>query len=328
METSGNTSQAGKAPRSSLSTREKIIFGIVFALVIVALAEVVCRFVEAMRRAQVADYVAQWETQWKGDFWVLKGEEANSDGCRDREHAVDAEPESWRIACLGDSVTMGWGVPGEAAYPSILERELERRGSPAEVFNVSMVGWSARQEAVAYERILRKYQVDDVILGVCLNDIPEMQNNIVPSDVTHPVARLAKWSALVRVAVGAETREIRNVEELFNREGTAHVERGWGLVVEEIRRVRQMLAKDGVRLLVVAFPFRFQVEPGAPDPLPQQRLAAFCREEGIPFIDMLETLRPLGGAAFVDHDHLSTRGNQAVVRALLASGLLQPPDRP
>jgi lysophospholipase L1-like esterase len=328
MGTSGDTSQAGKMPRSSFSRREKIIFGIVFALVIMALAEVVCRFVEATHRAQIADYVARWETQWKGDFWVLKGEEANSDGCRDREHAVEAEPGTWRIGCLGDSVTMGWGVPAEAAYPSILQRELEQRGRPAEVFNVAMVGWSTRQEAVAYERILRKYQVNDVILGVCLNDVAEMQNNLTSSGSTNLAARLAKWSALVRVAVGAETREIRNVEELFNQEGTAHVERGWNLVFEEIRRLRQMLAKDGVRLLIIAFPFRFQVEPGAPDPSPQARLAAFCEKEGIATIDMLEALYPIGPAAFVDYDHLSPTGNRAVVRKLLASGLLQPSGAP
>ena len=44
--------------------------------------------------------------------------------------------------------------------------------------NVGLWGWSTRQERLAYERIARRYRPDQVLLGVCLNDIPELQNNL------------------------------------------------------------------------------------------------------------------------------------------------------
>lgn len=48
----------------------------------------------------------------------------------------------FRIVCLGDSVTFGWGVSKEeATYPALLDRALSRRD--AEVFNAGMPRWNS-----------------------------------------------------------------------------------------------------------------------------------------------------------------------------------------
>ena len=44
--------------------------------------------------------------------------------------------------------------------------------------NVALWGWSTRQERTAWQRIARGYQPDQAVLAVCLNDIPELQNNL------------------------------------------------------------------------------------------------------------------------------------------------------
>ena len=62
--------------------------------------------------------------------------------------------------------------------------------------------------------------------------------------------------------------------------------------------------------------------PGAPDPTVQSEIEAFCRREGVPFLDLLPALRPLGEAAFVDYDHLSIAGAARVAETLAASAIL------
>lgn len=129
-------------------------------------------------------------------------EDYNSDGVRDREHAVRKAPGVRRVVCLGDSTTLGWNIRPEEAYPQVLQDRLSAWGRAAEVFNIALGGWSPHQELIAYRRLARKYRPDQVLIGICLNDVPEMQNNL--SKPPTVLSSLHQRSALVRkVAVPA-----------------------------------------------------------------------------------------------------------------------------
>ena len=82
------------------------------------------------------------------------------------------------------------------------------------------------------------------------------------------------------------------------------------------------LEGDGVSLSLLLFPYEHQVRPGARPPQLQLRLLALARERGLPAQDLLEPLRRLGPAAFIDHNHLSPAGTRAVAEALLSGPLL------
>ena len=97
----------------------------------------------------------------------------------------------------------------------------------------------------------------------------------------------------------------------------------WKLFDDEFLSLREEITADGVRLVLVLFPFRFQLLDDAPDPVPQKRLGQFCREHGIPFLDLLEALKNTGPEAFHDYDHLSARGGKAVADAILHADLLE-----
>ena len=64
--------------------------------------------------------------------------------------------------------------------------------------NVALWGWSTRQERIAWQRIARGYRPDAAVLAVCLNDIPELFNNL--SRPPRWLAALHARSALVRAA--------------------------------------------------------------------------------------------------------------------------------
>ncbi len=299
-------------------------------LVFLGALEGLARLFEARRPAPppVADYIWDWSEKMPGDFYTMKSEavgwppweEFNRDGLRDRTRPEEKPAGFWRVAVLGDSVTLGAETRPYEAYPQVLEARLRGAGPRIEVMNVALWGWSTRQERIAYERIARRYQPDQVLLAVCLNDIPELQNNL---------ARPPRWltalherSALARRIVNARGREIDSVERLFEESRAPRVREALARFFEEVRGLRAEVEKDGARFGMIVFPFRFQVEAGAPAPSVQEEIADFCRSESLPCLDMLPTLARSGPSAFVDYDHLSPSGASLTADAIVTSGLL------
>ncbi len=96
--------------------------------------------------------------------------EINSLGLRDSELKVD-KGDKFRILCIGDSWTYGWGVEAEYSWPSILEDYLKQEGfSRAEVINCGESG----QYTATYRDIASKtiplLKPDLVLLGVLQAD--------------------------------------------------------------------------------------------------------------------------------------------------------------
>jgi HEAT repeat protein/lysophospholipase L1-like esterase len=297
-----------------------------------AILEGTSRILERRRPApMVEDYIWDWQKKWDGDFYTLESdgigwppwEEINGDGLRDRTHAVEKPELVLRVACLGDSVTLGAGIGAADAFPQLLDGRFDREGRGVEVMNVALWGWSTRQERIAYTRIARKYRPDHVVLGVCLNDLPELQNNL-----TRPpwaLGWLHERSALVRLAVDAPGREIGSVEELLAEPQPARVRAAFDRFFREMRLLRDEVRADGAQLSVLVFPFRFQVAPDAPRPTAQERILSFCAAEGLRCIDLLPVLAREGEAAFVDYDHLSRLGARLTADAIVSSQVIPLP---
>lgn len=310
--------------------KKNLALSLVTAIAFAALLEGLARLSESdAPDTPVAAYLWDWKERWDGDFYTLVSrsvgwppdEEFNGDGVRDRTHSVEKLPRVRRVVFLGDSVTLGAGIPPERAYPQRLQVRLDADGHRLEVFNVALWGWSTRQETIAYQRIARRYSPDIVILGVCLNDLPELQNNL--SQPPAWLASLHAHSALVRRALNARGREIASVEELFEDYGSDRVEQAFQRFITELEVLEAEVREDGGRFSALIFPFRFQLEPDAPSPTAQQRLLELCTERGLSCIDLLPALRAVGTSAFVDYDHLSPTGSDVVVEEVLRSDWLE-----
>ncbi len=307
-----------------------LALGVGVSALFLALLEGGARLAEKKRppRPEVADYIWDWDDKMPGGFYVMRSdgvgwppwEEFSGDGLRDRTRTRE-KPEGWtRIAVLGDSVTLGAELAPAEAYPQLLEARYAAEGRRAEVMSVALWGWSTRQQRIAWQRIARHYRPDQALLAVCLNDIPEIFNNLARPP--RLLRRLHDRSALVRLAVNAEGREIDSVERLFSEPDSPRVRRAFERFLEEVRSLRREVEADGAALAIVVFPFRFQVEAGAPAPVVQQRIAEFCRAEGLRCLDLLPTIARVGPSAFLDYDHLSPSGAQLVADTLHASGML------
>jgi lysophospholipase L1-like esterase len=306
------------------------------ALVFLAVLEGAARLVEKPRpeEREVAEYIWDWDDMMPGGFYVMKAdatgwppwEEYSRDGLRDRTRTHE-KPEGYRrIAILGDSVTLGADIRPEEAYPQRLEARFRAEGRRVEVMNVALWGWSTRQERIAWERIARQYHPDQAVVAVCLNDIPELFNYL--SRPPQWLARLHESSALVRLTVNARGREIDSVERLFTAPDSRRVREAMDRFFEEVRALRREVEADGAAFAMIVLPFRFQVEPGAPAPGVQQRIASFCATEGLRCLDLLPAIARAGPSAFRDYDHLSPSGAALVADTLYVSGLLVAADPP
>jgi HEAT repeat protein/lysophospholipase L1-like esterase len=309
-------------------TAQNLVLSLGTGAILLAAGEAFFRLREHGHHARkVADYITSWQ-EWDGDFYTVKSaavgwppwEDYNRDGVRDREHALAKPPGEHRVICLGDSTTLGWDIRPQEAYPQVLQDLLDALGGGVEVFNIALAGWSTKQERIAYRKIARRYSPDVVLLGVCLNDIPELQNNLTrpPAFVT----ALHRRSALVRGLVRAREREIASVEELFTDSGAPRVKDGFARLFEEIRSLQQEVTEDRASLAVLLFPFRFQTSPEAFPPTAQDKIVAFCSSAGIPVLDLLPALRTMGPKAFLDYDHFSPEGARLVAETIIASGLV------
>jgi len=96
----------------------------------------------------------------------------NREGFRGPCYPIRKNPNTLRIACIGDSFTFGWAVTDDQTYPFHLRHRLERlRGSDrVEVMNFGIPGYNTENALRQYQKLVRPWKPDIVILGYVFND--------------------------------------------------------------------------------------------------------------------------------------------------------------
>lgn len=119
--------------------------------------------------------------------WRLEGyshDKLSADGFRDVIHTQAKAAGVTRIALLGDSATEGLQVPLENTYGRVLEQYLNNDAEKAnssrrfEVMNFGCSGYSTGQQLFQYERQVRQYHPDIVVLMYNRGD--NIENVFVP----------------------------------------------------------------------------------------------------------------------------------------------------
>jgi len=127
---------------------------------------------------------------------------------------------------------------------------------------------------------------------------------------------------LVRRLVNARGREIENTALLFTQPDSRRVRAAFRYFFSEVRTLRDEVRASGAAFSVLVLPYRFQFTRGAPPANVQARIAAFCHEQGIPYLDALPILSDQGAGYFLDSNHLDAKGSRRMAAALLDSSWL------
>jgi hypothetical protein len=237
----------------------------------------------------------------KGGYSPVRGhrshEPMNTAGYRDVEHTKEKPPGVRRIVFAGDSFTYGVGVLLDDAYPKRVERGLQAaRAEKWESIVLAVPGINTEQEAVILENEGFSYSPDVVVLGYVLNDAEE------PGAAE--LRRAAEWteaeevkqnppfwrrSALLglvadRLRATAENRDrVRNHLALY-AEGAP----GFAAVKKSITRVAALCRDKGVPFIVVIFPlFANSLDEHYPFASVHEKVGAVARSAGATLVDLL-----------------------------------------
>lgn len=233
----------------------------------------------------------------------------NALGLRERPEVVgDKPPGQRRVLCLGDSLTLGWGVPEELVWVRQLEQALRAGGLDVRTINAGAAGtvcvdeyWAALQHRFA------GLQPDAVVVAICLNDlIPSSGLSVLYPDAASksPVADVLAgrqprgpldlgperdWvGELLRMSrADAEASGFCNADKPFDAMWSQ------GTPQAALRAMKAFCDGRDIALVVTLWPFLQGL--GRDRHYPFQRLhelvAAQCAADGIPFVDLLPALR-------------------------------------
>ena len=85
--------------------------------------------------------------------------------------AQDKRPGLYRIMTLGCSTTFGWGVNDDETYPAVLQDLIDKQGlESTEVINAGQPGYSSFQGVWFWERVLKHFEPDVVLIGYVVQD--------------------------------------------------------------------------------------------------------------------------------------------------------------
>jgi lysophospholipase L1-like esterase len=308
----------------------------------VALACVVCEIgarmifpppPEAARQPQITyryDPEIRYVMEPSQRGWIDDGLiSVNAMGFRGPE-VISPKPSGlFRIAVIGDSVTLGWGVADDETFAAQVERHLHGRfpNQSLDVVNLGVGGYDTRQEVTLLKRNLALLEPDLVVVGFYSNDAPDAADDNGGSGagtagaggtriaVSHPEngqalhmnpTPAAGWNAWLRKsrAIYVVGRAINRVlgkgewgmarysmelDILQGRDSPA-LDQAWKTVATQFGNLRTLADAHGFAVDVVILPCKEQVMGQYPHAKYQSRVRAIVEPLGFTVIDPLPVM--------------------------------------
>lgn len=263
----------------------------------------------------------------------------NSMGLRERELPFEKENKLLKLLFLGDSITFGGGVDVDATFVRTVENLLNSHSSGRRflTINAGVAAASTIQEITLLRDVGLKYHPDIVVLDFFLNDIilvspkdaQEIKDSWEGAYLKHRVSLpfkdfFANRSELYKLL----NKVYRNLLLKMNLiEVPRTVWDIWGSSLQDgyydefkkyIEEIKEIEKEKGFKLVIVCFPNYFQVLGKPLGDIPQERLSAIAKDEGIPFLDLLPLLRDKREtrALYLDWAHFTPKGHKLVAEEI------------
>jgi hypothetical protein len=150
----------------------------------------------------------------------------NSLGMRDKEYNVTKDNHSQRILLLGDSFTVGFSVPYNQTWPTLLEEALNKnQQTSVEILNSAVSAYSPDTEYVYLKNAISTYKPDVVLLGFYVgNDITDLSHNEwtatqngLPTHITSKIYLVQDDSLILNPTASVAPSLYQYVSLLFSR---------------------------------------------------------------------------------------------------------------
>ncbi len=167
----------------------------------------------------------------KSSFVVAGEYRINAAGFRDREFSDPPAPGKTRVLCLGNSVTFGWRVGPNDAFPQVLQA----RNKYLEVYNCGQTGYTSFQGKKLLASLLPKYRPQAVVVEFIWNDLlpgfggrPDSRQKTLPKSILSAqnfLSRFAayRWGRYLLLRFFADQPETSNLPRVLPEEYAANL---------------------------------------------------------------------------------------------------------
>lgn len=257
----------------------------------------------------------------------------NAHGTRGPEFAAAKPPGVFRILCLGDSRTFGWGQSDDETYSARLREMLQARAGPAkkiEVINAGVNGWGYPQMLACLREMGLAWKPDVVIVGEA-NYWTQFSDKSSPEFVKKFLRRVWLKNLLRRSAIYHYVMEVQlqkvyeayrmkfipidpATDSLFKEQQQKDPDAAFREAIETTCRLAMT---NGIRPVLLYMPMVQNIEN--PETSPSYR----CKRDiaarlGVPFVDMTPEAREAKTGIYLEADpsHFNVKGNELVGRRL------------
>lgn len=248
----------------------------------------------------------------------------NASGFRGPAIADQAQPGVARIAFVGDSTTLGWGVAEQDTFAHQVTADLGRRGWKVDGFNLGVGNLNTTQELALFRKIGAKMKPDIIVLTYFINDaepIPTYnQDSWLDRNSMAWIVLRYRFDSLIR-QFGSRPDWKQYYRGLYNDDSSA-----WIATQKAIGEFAEISRESGATLLVFHLPELRELKP-YPFADVTAKVQKVVEQKGLRFIDLLptvETLDPPSLWVTVPDPHPNAKANTAFAQEMtqVLSGIL------
>ena len=249
---------------------------------------------------------------------------------RDRAYTVEKPESVFRIAVLGSSMDMGWGIGTSDCYVNLLEDWLNAHsatrglgsGRRFEVLNFAVAAYSPLQRLEAYRRKVREFHPDMVIYAATMLDLRLTEIHLC--DLFRCRANL-RYDFLEKTVadagVSAEDRRLGSDEKLVHKERVKAKLRPyyWPLYDATLAALAADCRSENVLLVAAIIPRVGKADIPSQRADPVARLQGIAAHHAIPMFDLSDTFDGQDSTQFAIapwDDHPNVLGHRQLFLAL------------
>jgi hypothetical protein len=214
----------------------------------------------------------------------------SSQGLRDRDFAPVPPPGRTRIMMLGDSLALGWGVPGERTYSKRLEQMLRQAGHDAEVINTGVGNYNTGMEVAYFEERGIKLKPHIVVLNYFINDAeptPRYESSFLARHSRAFVYFFSRIDAALRQVNVADRADWHGYYASLYKDPA-----GMRRVSAALERLVQLCRREGITLLVANYP-ELRNPRDYPFAYVNEAIERLAAAHGLKYLDMLPAVRDM-----------------------------------
>ena len=250
---------------------------------------------------------------------TLMGEDVrtNAYGFRGPEISDKPAPGVARIAFVGDSITMGWGVAEQDVYSSQVIDILKAQGRKVDGYNLGVGNYNTQQELALFKDVGMKVKPDIIVLLYFINDAEPIQKY---DQISWLEEHSEAWVVLnyrldaLRRQYGVQPDWRHYYRNLYNEDAP-----GWIKTKQSLAEFAALARQMGVPLVVFNIPELRELKPYAFADI-TAKVRSVVEALKVPFVDLLpsvENLDPSSLWVTVPDPHPNGKAEIAMSKAMV-----------